>query len=78
MSNEPTECLRCQGRMEPGFILDRGHHHKPNEQRWVEGEAERSFWTGLDTKDRESYAVMTYRCERCGYLESRATRPAKV
>jgi hypothetical protein len=64
--------------MEPGFVLDRGHHSAPGEQRWVEGEPERSFWQGLKTKGREIYAVTTFRCERCGYLESYASHPAKV
>ena len=71
--NAPTECLRCRGPLEPGFVLDRGHHHSANTQQWVEGAPEKSFWTGLKTKGRESYEVLTYRCERCGHLEGFAT-----
>ncbi len=72
------ECLRCRGRMEPGFVLDRGHYSQPAEQRWVEGSPEPSFWSGLKTRGREVFGVITYRCDRCGYLESYAQTPAKV
>ena len=68
----PSECLRCRGPMEPGFVIDRGHHQMPDTQKWVEGAPEKSFWTGLKTKGRESYPVLTYRCERCGLLEAYA------
>jgi len=64
--------------MEAGYIADRGHHSAPGEPRWVEGEPQRSFWTGLKTKDRDVYGVTTFRCERCGYLESYATARAKL
>ena len=68
----PKECLRCHGPMEPGFVIDRGHGQHKHSQQWVEGPPERSFWWGLKTKDKEQHSVRTYRCERCGYLESYA------
>ena len=68
----PKECLRCRGSMEPGFVIDHRHHHQVDTQSWVEGDPERSFWRGLKTKGKETHAVRTYRCERCGYLESYA------
>jgi hypothetical protein len=58
--------------MEPGFVVDKGHYSMPNEQEWLEGEPVKSFWLGLKTKGRERHPVRTYRCERCGYLESYA------
>jgi hypothetical protein len=64
--------------MEPGFILDRGHYSVPSDQRWVEGVPQHSIWTGVKTKGRDVYAVTSYRCQRCGYLESYATEPSKV
>lgn len=70
----PKECLRCRGPMEPGFVLDRGHHSVAQTQDWVEGEPERSFWTGLKTRGKEKVPVRTFRCERCGYLEAYAKR----
>ncbi len=69
---EPRECLRCRGPMEPGFVVDKGHHDSKDTQKWVEGTPERSFWKGLKIKDRETHAVTSFRCTRCGYLESYA------
>ena len=37
---------------------------------WVEGKPQRSFWTGLKIKDGTTHPIATFRCERCGYLES--------
>lgn len=65
-------CLRCQSAMEQGFLLDRGHANATQEQEWVQGEVERSWWVGIKTKGRERHAVHTFRCPRCGYLESYA------
>ena len=72
----PT-CPHCKTTMEPGFVADRGHGDSLSEQKWVEGTAEKSFWRGLKTKGRDAYAVTTFRCDRCGCLESYARRPAK-
>ena len=66
------ECLRCKGPMERGFVADKAHYSVPETQKWVEGIPERSFWSGLKTKDRDVVPVSTWRCERCGYLESYA------
>lgn len=63
--------------MSEGFVLDRGHANAASLQKWVEGEPERSIWTGLKTKGRDAYAVSTWRCDRCGYLESYATETTK-
>ena len=69
----PTECSRCKGPMDVGLVLDRGDANIAIIQQWVEGAPETNFWTGLKTKGRESFKVLTYRCDRCGYLESYAT-----
>ena len=69
------ECPRCRSNMSEGFVLDRGDHNSPGQQRWIEGEVRRSFWRGLETKGRDAYQVTTYRCDRCGYLESYAQTP---
>jgi hypothetical protein len=63
--------------MYEGFILDRGDHNSKNLQKWVEGEPEKSFFLGIRTNDRDKYKVSTYRCDRCGYLESYAQTPSK-
>ena len=63
--------------MSEGFVIDRGDANAQNVQKWVEGEPVKSFWLGLKTKGREKFEVHTYRCERCGYLESYAKTPVK-
>ena len=63
--------------MSEGFVIDRGDGTR-KVQKWVEGEPVRSFWLGLDTEGREAFEVATYRCDRCGYLESYAKTPAKT
>jgi hypothetical protein len=75
MAEEMT-CAGCGGKMGEGFIFDRGHYSFPAEQQWVEGQPQRSFWMGLDIDDKRQFKVMTYRCERCGRLESYARQSA--
>ena len=73
---EAMTCAGCGGTMEEGFVIDHGHYSFPAEQQWVEGEPKRSFWTGLETDGKRSFNVTTYRCERCGRLESYARESA--
>ena len=71
MKDRQRQCPKCSSAMEAGFIVD----HKNDSARvetWVEGEPTKSFWTGLKIKDRQQLSVTTYRCDRCGYLESYA------
>ena len=68
----PRDCLRCHGRLEAGFVVDHGHYGSPDTQNWFSGTVERSFWTGLRTKGREKHEVTTWRCTKCGMLESYA------
>ncbi len=71
-AEQPLECPRCRGSMEQGIIMDKQHYGLPGAPEWLEGPPERSIWTGLKMKGREVLSVLTYRCERCGYLESYA------
>jgi len=73
---EAVECVRCGGATEEGFVLDRAHYSMPTTPQWVEGEPQRSFWTGLETDGRRQFKVETYRCEKCGRLESFALESA--
>lgn len=63
--------------MSEGFVVDRGHANAQSVQKWVEGEPVKSFWYGLATRGRDAFAVESWRCERCGYLESYAKSPTK-
>jgi hypothetical protein len=55
--------------MEEGFTLDVTHGGSL-QSRWVEGKPQRSFWTGLKVSRDQMHPVATFRCIRCGYLES--------
>lgn len=65
------ECPSCRVRMEQGFLLERTDSgRKPTE--WVEGGPEKSFWTGVKLRGKETLEVATYRCPNCGLLRSYA------
>jgi hypothetical protein len=71
MSSSLT-CIRCQSLMEEGVSIDHGHANMLAVSEWLEGPPERTFWSGLKTKGRDKFSVRTFRCTRCGYLESYA------
>ena len=62
-------CPKCSGRMEEGFLLD-CTHGGTLQATWVDGSPTRSFWTGIKLKGKERLPVTTFRCTKCGYLES--------
>ena len=66
-----SPCQRCSGSMEPGYQVDEGYGTK-SVPKWVAGEPQKSIWTGLKLRGRERLEISTYRCRRCGYLESYA------
>jgi hypothetical protein len=53
--------------MEGGFVLDLTDSAKA-QAAWVEGEPERSRWTGLKLKDRRQIPIYAWRCPRCSVL----------
>ena len=57
--------------MEAGFIVDEGYGTR-TVANWIAGEPEKSMWTGLKTRGKDKREITTYRCRRCGYLESYA------
>ncbi len=62
--------------MEQGFVIDKTHDSVQDTQKWVEGAPERTFWSGIQLKNKDIFVVQTYRCANCGYLESYATESA--
>ncbi|MFN9309680.1 hypothetical protein [Gemmatimonas sp.] len=52
--------------------MDHGHGNARQEQEWVESDVAKSFWVGIHSTGRATRHVRTYRCPRCGYLESYA------
>ncbi|MCH8617021.1 hypothetical protein LZ016_13045 [Sphingomonas sp. SM33] len=57
--------------MEAGYTIDVGYGTKAV-PKWVAGEPQKSIWTGLKLSGKDQLDVSTYRCRRCGYLESYA------
>lgn len=67
----PGNCPKCAGAMERGFLLDQGYGTFAAAE-WVEGTPEKSLWTGLKLRGKTKLKVATWRCRRCGFLESYA------
>jgi hypothetical protein len=64
-------CPKCAGAMELGFVVDHTYGGYAAAQ-WAEGTAKPSLWTGVQMRGKECHPVQTFRCTRCGYLESYA------
>ena len=62
------KCPKCGSPMTTGYILDKKNESFAQAE-WVEGEPEKSFWTGLQIKGRRRFPLTADRCERCGFLE---------
>ena len=72
MNKYNLNCSKCSSEMEDGFIVDFGYANvQPSG--WVEGEPVKSRWHGIKINDKKQYSITTFRCVRCGYLESYAT-----
>jgi len=71
MAGVPPSCLRCGGTMSEGYVVDVGYG-STSVPKWVEGSPVKSIWTGLKLRGKEQLSVTSFRCRRCGYLESYA------
>jgi hypothetical protein len=55
-----------------GFILEMTEAGRQVSS-WVNGPPETTTWSfGVKIKDKEQYPVQSFRCSKCGYLESYA------
>jgi hypothetical protein len=73
MSEPMKSCTKCNGSMEEGFIPDLGDKSVLQTSDWYEGLPERPRWFGrLKTSGKRRFLVRSYRCTRCGYIESYA------
>ena len=70
MENNAPICPKCNGEMEEGFIPDITDAGV-DQSRWAEGSPQPGFWGGTKLPKRR-LLITTYRCMRCGYLESYA------
>ena len=66
----PKNCLRCEGEMEVGFIFDHVFGGSTR-QGWGRGQPTRSMMRGVvSPTGLDPYPVTSYRCTKCGMLES--------
>ena len=71
MSDTPTQCPKCNGKLEQGFVLDVTHGGALVSQ-WVPGAPAKSFWTGTKVEKEKLIPIGVFRCQVCGFLESYA------
>lgn len=69
----PGNCPKCSGSMEQGLIVDKGHG-QAHVSTWQAGEPRKSIWVGLKQVKSDQIEVTSWRCQRCGYLESYASK----
>ena len=60
--------------MAEGFFVDQGYG-QVHAGAWQPGQPRKSFWGGVRQSKREQLKVSSWRCQRCGYLESYAPQP---
>lgn len=65
------ECPKCAGAISEGYVADQGYG-SATVASWREGEPRKSIWVGLKLGGTKPVEITTWRCGRCGYLESYA------
>ena len=68
MTADPP-CPKCSGSMTRGFTVDTAYGGS-FVSRWVEGDPEISRLWGLKVRGKKLRPITTFRCDRCGFLES--------
>lgn len=70
MARNPV-CPKCQSSMAEGFVVDKkdGVSHVSS---WLEGAPEKGFFGNIRFRGRKPVEIATWRCTRCGFLESYA------
>jgi hypothetical protein len=64
--------MKCGGPMQVGFILESTESGR-QVSKWIEGMPEFPWNNfGVKIKNKEQHPIQTYRCAKCGYLESYA------
>ncbi len=69
--NTPNSCPKCAAEMQEGFILDQSLTERLV-ARWVAGSPDKSFLGNAKTGGKEKHFIQTFRCTKCGFLESYA------
>jgi hypothetical protein len=58
--------------MSEGYILDINQAGGRSVAKWIEGAPEKGIFVGLKLGSRAKRDIQTWRCNRCGFLESYA------
>ena len=78
-SAAPPTCVRCSTSMEQGFVIDAGYLHI-GQSRWCPGPAGPVAPDVISEVSRLQLSqfrrIVSFRCPRCGYLESYAPNPS--
>ena len=72
---QSKQCPKCSGTMVDGYVVDKGDYGSVSVPNWREGEPKKSIWVGLKLGKTTPLQITTFRCRRCGYLESYAPEP---
>lgn len=71
-------CRACRTSMEKGYLPDRGQSNGAHRPVWARGEPQPWRWLGMNlgikAPNRDTLFVETWRCPRCGVLESYARK----
>jgi hypothetical protein len=59
--------------MEEGYVVDRGYRRN-DVASWVAGKPEYGWSGSLKVWDGQIRPIQTFRCTKCGYLESYVSR----
>jgi hypothetical protein len=59
--------------MTRGFTVDKTYRAS-TVSAWVEGEPKWNIWAGLKLRGTTPIEIRTWRCNRCGFLESYASQ----
>jgi hypothetical protein len=59
-------CMRCKGELVEGFVVDNSHLNQ-YVSNWAEGPPNRTW---LGSLKNEMRTIRTFRCVKCGFLES--------
>ena len=62
------KCSKCGSDMQEGFIVDKGYNCTTRPS-WVAGKPQKS-WLGTEVDGKTQYPIQTFRCIKCGLLES--------
>ncbi len=65
----PVKCPKCAEEMQEGFMLDYGYSWT-GPAKWLAGKPEFGLFGGIKLWGKEKYPTQTFRCPKCGYLES--------